>query len=314
MTGKKLAKGILATTAGALALMTASHAAAQTYAEFAASCVGTANVACIAQIGDGNNTSIDQSNADGSKAQVYIQGNNNGTGTIATIGNGAPVQLFKETVVVVPAASAPGKSDGHSQDGDKGQGDQHHQSDGKGNNKDAGATTTQLVLTPADRPITLPTNLPSGTITQRGSRNSAEVAILDGDDNDFYISQTGGNNQAYQRITGDRNLAVIIQQGELGARNSASEIQSGANNIAYVKQTGGGNTANLSQDGNSTILLEQENGFNTANLTQTGGANYIALRQTGGADISISQAGGRSIAIEQSAGTFGTSGLSVMQY
>lgn len=312
--GKKIALAALMSGAALGLASVASAQSAPTLSEFRTSCVGTANVACVAQIGDSNAVTIDQTDARASTARVYIRGDNNGTGTIATIGDGNPVQLLKETVVVVPApASAPGKSDGHSQDGDNGQGDQHHQSDGKGNNKDAGTTTTKVVLTPADRPIILPTNLPSGVVTQRGPRNTAEVAILDGDNNDFYISQEIGDNRAYQMITGDRNLAVIMQRGELGAPNYASQTQNGSNNIAYVKQSGGGNYASLSQNGGSTILLEQENGFNRANLTQTDSGNYIALRQTGGADISITQTGGRSIAIEQSAGTFGSSGISVTQ-
>ncbi|RYE69394.1 MAG: hypothetical protein EOO79_01835 [Oxalobacteraceae bacterium] len=316
MTGKKLAKGILATTAGALALMTASHAAAQTYADFASSCVGTANVACIAQIGDGNNTSIDQSNAQTSKALVYIQGDNNGTGNVASVSSGALTRYE----VVQPAnnngnnggsnngGSNNGGGNGGSNNGGSNNGGGNGGSNNGGSNNGNGNGNKQpVVVTTAA--IAIPANLPSGTIVQRGPNNSAEVRIQ-GSNNDFYVSQEIGGNWAAQRITGSGNTAVIIQNGN----DTASQTQIGNSNVAYVKQSSGANNATLyQQDSTSEILLEQSGGA-SATLSQYGGNNDIALRQTGVVTASITQYGNRSIAIDQQAGMAGASAIAITQY
>ena len=330
MTGKKLAKRILATTAGACALMTAGQTAAQSYTDFAASCVGTANVACIAQIGDGNNTAIDQSNAQTSRALVYIQGNNNGTGSIAQVQSSALTLHQVPQTITIPNGNNGGGNNGGSNNGGNNNG-QNPNSGGSnnggqngnpnnnggtnngGSNNGGGNNGEQTVtVTPPDvytAAIVMPVNLPSGTIVQRGSNNSAEVQIL-GDSNDFYVAQEIGGNRAVQRITGNGNTAVIIQNGN----DDASQTQNGNNNLAYVKQSSGTNVARLyQQDDSSKILLEQSGGAE-ATLAQYGGNNSIALRQTGVVTAAITQYGGRSIAIDQQAGVAGASAIAVTQY
>lgn len=183
-----------------------------------------------------------------------------------------------------------------------------------------------------DAPVVVPP-LSSGSISQQGNDNRAEIAVL-GDDNQFVVSQAGDGNLATQYLVGDRNRSAILQSG---SSNVSTELQIGSDNRSYVLQSGDGNVATTQQvpgpelallggdpasvpagllaafasgaGGTSTsnvLLLEQKNGGNVADLLQAGSGDSIALRQDGNATISIAQLGaGKSISVEQSAGSQG---------
>lgn len=283
MTRRTLAKFWLALLGGGIAVSAGAGAVAQSLAQFEASCAGTANVACVAQIGSTNNSSVDQTGAQKSRALVYIRGDNNGTGIVSPVSSGALAALSQTTVTGIADTS-----------------DLTPPDDGE----------TQYRLTYPGSPIRMPANLASGAIIQRGRDNRATV-VVGGDGNDFHVSQLAGNNSAEQNILGHSNTVVALQ----GGSDMAVQSLAGSGNVSYAAQSGGNNFASAMQTADaSRILLEQNGGSNSANLAQVGFGHSIALRQTGGVSATIAQYGSaKSIAVEQSAGIAGVSAIAITQ-
>jgi len=218
--------------------------------------------------------------------------------------------------------------------------------EGRGNG--AGAITSQTATgirtlgsnAPASD-IVMP-SLASGVVLQQGDDNIATVDI-EGQDNDFHISQRGDRNIASQVVVGSRN-SVSVEQGlgTISSDNISVQVQIGSNNVLRTQQFGSGNIAVQAQVPTSgaalvalagggaammenalleavaggadfnRILLEQNGDGNEAYLAQVGFGNEIALRQQGGSGITITQLGsGHSIGIEQPAGQ---RGVQILQY
>ena len=293
----------------------------------------------IEQVGDGNRISVSQSSASGeaaNRAFVVVRGNDNGTGMIAArVATG--VTTYPGTFT-----SGNGRGKGHDADGTS-EARGGHKSHGNGNGYGHGSFEPNPA---AD--IQAPT-VPSGVIDQHGTHNQALVSIgplgvLHGDGNDFHIAQYGSFNGGAQIIRGSNNAAVVLQgaEGAPVSGNVAVQLQMGADNYAYAAQNGDGNIskqlqtgsassvvsaflinnpeAALVQDGllddgrGNSSLVEQNGDENSALTVQTGSGNQIGLRQPGSAFAAITQIGnGHSIAIEQMAGIYGVTPITIIQ-
>ena len=238
--------------------------------------VNAQSVAFIEQVGDYNQTSIDQSGATGStalaqtkgsenlldltqsgrdnRAVVSVTGNRSGRGD-APGGTGRTMAFAPKTLSPYVIGSENKQNKSNNGQGDpcgegKGQGtgnpcNGNNGNDGANGNaghKDAALTTS--TLTPL-------ANLESGVIRQSGERNLAGV-LIKGDSNDFHVSQLGNDNKAAQAISGSSNQAAIVQctpDGALGSDNRAVQVQRGSSNSAYAHQAGSHNVAALVQAG-----------------------------------------------------------------
>ena len=238
----------------------------------AAACSGASaqSVAFIEQVGDYNQTSIDQSGATGStalartkgsenlldltqggrdnRAIVSVTGNRNGRGD-APGGTGRTMAFAPKTLSPYVIASESKQTHSNNGQGDpcgdgQGQGTGNPCNGNNGNDggngnaghKDAALTTS--TLTPLS-------NLESGVIRQAGERNLAGV-LIKGDSNDFHVSQLGNDNKAGQALSGSFNQAAIVQgtpDGAKGSGNKAVQVQLGSSNSAYAHQSGNSNVA-----------------------------------------------------------------------
>lgn len=236
------------------------------------------SVAFIEQVGDYNQTSIDQSGATGStalaqtkgsenllnltqggrdnRAVVSVTGNRNGRGN-APGGTGRTMTFAPQTLKVYGVSNGNSGNNGNSGQGNpcgQGQGQGtgnpcNGNNGGSGGNGNAGGSsngpTQSFTLTPL-------ASLESGVIRQSGERNLAGV-LIKGDSNDFHVSQLGNDNKAAQAISGSFNQAAIVQgtpDGATGSGNSAVQVQRGGSNSAYAHQAGNNNIAVQVQAGN----------------------------------------------------------------
>ncbi|WP_193742866.1 hypothetical protein [Sphingobium bisphenolivorans] len=224
------------------------------------------SIAFIEQVGDNNQTSIDQSGSTGSTASVQFKGSANllditqtgrdNRASISVIGsrNGrgdAPGGTGRSMAFSPRTLSVYGVSNGNSSNnnGNSGQGNPCGGGNGNGignpcngnngnNNANGNAGNNNAALTPL-------AGLESGVIRQSGQRNLAGV-LIKGDSNDFHVSQLGNDNKVAQALSGSFNQAAIVQgtpDGATGSRNSAVQAQSGVGNTAYAHQAGNNNVA-----------------------------------------------------------------------
>lgn len=269
MTGSWTRKARLIATLGSAAMAAA------------AACSGASaqSVAFIEQIGDYNQTSIDQNGATGStaiarakgaenlldltqagrdnRAVVSVTGNRNGRGD-APGGTGRTMAFAPKDLTVL--AKGQFRATNPKYHTNSGQGDPcgGGQGQGAGNpcNSNNGTDTDNgnagLKALPSTATLTPLANLESGVIRQSGERNLAGV-LISGDSNDFHVSQLGNGNKAAQALSGALNQAAIVQgtpDGATGSGNSAVQIQLGTGNSAYAHQAGNNNIAVQAQAGN----------------------------------------------------------------
>lgn len=255
----------------------------------ASACAGMANAVCVAQVGDFNAATVDQSEAQGSVASVRIEGSFNGGGSIA--GRSAELSRMDGTagpaLLVTPALES-------------------------GLVRQSGELNRATVRIEGERN--------QFHVAQHGSANAA-VQLVRGDGNAVATVQANGSagNVAQQVQLGSDNVSILTQAG---AANRATLIQAPSAEAALLgAAAGNGEGALVGAFAASTgaagvagnqILLEQNGDGNQADLVQAGTDQSIALRQQGGAQISITQHGtGRSVAVEQ---TNGSQGIQIVQY
>lgn len=314
---------LLGAAFAAFATAAAGGASAQT------SCpTGGGLVVCIEQVGDGNQTTIqqnggrnnqavatvfgdnnrvviDQRDARNSTAAVTIRGDGNGQGrsaggSFATRQAGWVQREVEVPNPLFPLGPRTVKVKVPVQDLDQG---------------DGGNLTVESV--------------DYGTVAQQGVGNSAVVSVV-GDDNGFHIGQDGNDNVGVQLVAGDNNGAALLQDGN---RNVAVQGLAGASSRSYLEQNGNGNIGVLMQASNAvaptslsgvmelagsmevgalsragggvanTVMLEQSRNNNIAALAQNGSGNNLALRQPGNAFAAITQNGGNSLSITQTGST-----------
>lgn len=288
------------------------------------------SVAFIEQVGDYNQTSINQSGATGStalaqtkgsenlldltqsgrdnRAVVSVTGNRSGRGD-APGGTGRTMAFAPKTLspYVIGSESKQNKSNngqGNPCGEGNGQGtgnpcNGNNGNDGANGNaghKDAALTTSTLA------PLA---NLESGVIRQSGERNLAGV-LIKGDSNDFHVSQLGNDNKAAQAVSGAFNQAAIVQgtpNGAPGSGNSAVQVQYGGFNSAYAHQAGNNNIAVQVQAGNGgTTEAWAETALASAGTfaTAAGNGNYTQSAEAVLASYSARGNGtGNSITLQQ---------------
>lgn len=304
----------------------------------AAACSGAnaQSVAFIEQVGDYNQTSIDQSNATGSAAStrtkgsanllditqsgrdngviVSVTGNRNGQGDV--LGGSGRTMAFEPKKLTGLA-----KGEFKVRHANNGQGDPCGSGNGQGvgnpcksNNGNDGANgNAGLKAHPSAVTLTPLANLESGVIRQSGERNLAGV-LIKGDSNDFHVSQLGNDNKAAQALSGSFNQAAIVQGtpgGPTGNSNSAVQMQRGTGNSAYAHQAGNSNLAVQVQAGNggtfeawATAELATAGTLagvaGNANYTQSAEAvlaSYNARGDGTGNSITLQQNGDNNIAL-----------------
>ncbi len=305
----------------------------------AAACSGASaqSVAFIEQIGDYNQTNIDQSRATGStavvqakgsntlldltqvgrdnRAVVSVTGNRNGRGD-APGGTGRTMAFAPKTLSPYVIASESKQNRSNNGQGDpcgsgQGQGtgnpcNSNNGNDGANGNAGHKDAAQSFTLTPL-------ANLESGVIRQSGERNLAGV-LIKGDSNDFHVSQFGNDNKAAQALSGSLNQAAIVQgtpDGPTGNGNKAVQVQRGSSNSAYAHQAGSNNVAALVQAGGlgaspttAEAALTGAGGLaavaGSANYTQSAEAvlaSYNARGDGTGNSITLQQKGDNSVAL-----------------
>lgn len=235
----------------------------------AAACSGASaqSVAFIEQVGDYNQTSIDQSGATGStalaqakgsenlldltqggrdnRAVVSVTGNRNGRGN-APGGTGRTMAFAPQTLKTFSVSNGNSGNNGQGNPCGGGNGNgtgnpcngNNGNSNGNGNAGGNNNAAPSSALTPL-------ANLESGVIRQSGERNLAGV-LIKGESNDFHVSQFGNDNKAAQALSGSFNQAAIVQgtpDGPTGSGNKAVQVQHGGSNSAYAHQAGNSNVA-----------------------------------------------------------------------
>lgn len=143
-------------------------------------------------------------------------------------------------------------------------------------------------------------------IQQTGAEQSALVR-LSGEGNRGGLEQAGAGNIANLEVDGTLNVFNISQSGavgtdvtgnevvlqQLGFGNVALQVQNGFGNRMTLRQNGDDNVAELLQDGIRNLMeLEQNGNANEAFLTQKGTeAPPIIITQSGGMRVEITQTG-----------------------
>lgn len=157
----------------------------------------------------------------------------------------------------------------------------------------------------------------SSELFQENALNSS-VVIVDGDNNNFNVNQTGnaGTNTMRLGQVGDFNIATIEQSALPFATNTANLTQVGTRNNVTMEQyatvSGLGNQVNLFQAGiDNDAILYQDGGNNNINaaqlgnnvdatLTQFGVDNNLSTLQAGdNLNLGITQYGNTSMTIIQ---------------
>ncbi|WP_141397803.1 hypothetical protein [Novosphingobium sp. Chol11] len=233
------------------------------------------SVAFIEQVGDYNQTSIDQSGATGSTARAQTKGSENlldltqsGQGNRAVVsvtgnrnGRGDVVGGIGRTMAFEPKKlTGFARGSFKVKHANNGQGDPCGEGHGRGvgnpcesnNGNDGENGNAGLKALRSSATLTPLANLESGVIRQSGERNFAGV-LIKGDSNDFHVSQLGNDNKAAQAVSGAFNQAAIVQgtpNGATGSGNSAVQVQHGGFNSAYAHQAGNNNIAVQVQAGN----------------------------------------------------------------
>lgn len=293
----------------------------------AQSCPTGGLVACIEQVGNSNQTTIDQSGGRNNQAVAAVIGNNNRV-------------VIDQSAARNSTAVVSIRGDGNGRGGAVG---------GSMATSKAGWVQREVEV-PNPLPIgpkTIKIKVPEldldqgeaadlsfqaveyGTVVQEGVGNSAAVVIA-GDDNGFHIGQSGNDNVGSQVIAGAGNGAALLQDGN---RNVAVQGLAGASSRSYLEQNGNGNVGVLLQASNAaaptslsgvmelagrmevgalnragggsanTLMLEQTGNNNVAALAQSGSGNTLALRQPGNAFAAITQTGGNALSITQTGST-----------
>lgn len=307
----------------------------------AAACSGASaqSIAFIEQVGNSNQASIDQSGSTGStalaqfkgsenlldmtqsgrdnRAVVSVAGSRNGRGD-ALGGTGRTMAFAPQTLKAYSASNGNGGSNGNNGQGDpcgggngNGAGNPCNGNNGNSNgNGNAGGSSNAPAQTFTLTPLA---GLESGVIRQSGQRNLAGV-LIDGDSNDFHVSQLGNDNKAAQALSGSYNQAAIVQgtpngatgngnkavQAQLGVGNSAYAHQAGSNNVAVQVQAGSlgatATTAEAALTGAGTLAGAAGNA-NYAQSAEAVLASYNARGEGTGNSITLQQNGDNNTAV-----------------
>ena len=102
------------------------------------------------------------------------------------------------------------------------------------------------------------------------------IGIVNAQNNDASVSQTGDENEALVSQSGSDHLATIIQENTANIGHYASIDQSGGNsNEAWVSQVQRGGIVTVEQIGSENLAKLSQVGINVGDISQIGDNNIL---------------------------------------